>query len=158
MDTQASQPGPTLSAPKKRNWLKILGIAAITLVVFAAGIVALVFSMGAAPMKASEKFLTELSSNRVDQAYESASIQFKQTVTREKFNEFLAAYPVVTKVKTPSFNSFSIENNTLATVSGTVTATDGQVSPITLQLVNENNEWRVLNFDLNPPPASTVSD
>lgn len=158
MDTHVPPTGPTLSAPKKRNWLKILGIAAIVLVVFVAGIIALVFSMGAAPMKASEKFLTELSSNQVDQAYESASIQFKQTVTRDKFDEFLAAYPVVTKVKTPSFNSFSIENNTLATVSGTVTATDGQVSPITLQLVNENNEWRVLNFDLNPPPTSGISN
>ena len=158
MDTLVPQPGPTLSAPKKRNWLKILGIAAIVLVVFVAGIIALVFSMGAAPMKASEKFLTQLSSNQVDQAYESASIQFKQTVTRDKFDEFLQAFPIVTKVKTPSFNAFNIENNTLATVSGTVTATDGQVSPITLQLVNENNEWRVLNFDLNPPPASTFSN
>ena len=142
---------------KKRNWLKIILIAVVVFIAFVALIIGCVFSMGAPVMKSGEQFLTQLSSGQVDQAYESAAIQFKQTVSRDQFDQFLAGYPVMTKVKSASFNSFNIENNNFGTISGTITATDGQVSPITMQLVNENGGWKVLNMDLNPPAANTES-
>lgn len=149
---------PQSSTPKKRNWLKIILIAALGLFAFVAIIITFVFSLGSAPMKAGENFLKQLSSNQVREAYASASIQFQQSITEEQFNEFLAAFPVLTKMETVSFSAFEIENNVLATVRGTITGTDGQVAPITMQLVNENDQWRVLNLDLNPPPSSSFAD
>ncbi len=136
-------------SPKKTNWLKIILIAVAALIIFVAGIIALVFSVGSPALKASETFVVQLSSNQVDTAYDSASLQFKQVVTKEQFNAFLEQFPVLKKVQKVSFNSFTIENN-FANVSGSITATDGQVSPINLQLVNENDQWRVLNLDLMP--------
>ncbi len=144
------------TAPKKTNWLLIVGICFGGLIAMVAGIIALVFWAGGPTLKTGETFLTQLSSNQVDTAYDSGSIEFKNTVSKEQFNGFLVQFPVLTKVKSTSFNSFSIENN-FATISGTITATDGQVAPITMQLVNENGQWRVLNLDLNPPAPDTSS-
>jgi hypothetical protein len=42
-------------------------------------------------------------------------------------------------------------------LSGTITGKDGQVSPINMQLVNENNAWKVLSVDLNPPAVDQTS-
>jgi hypothetical protein len=136
---------------RKTNWLKIIGLAILVFVLGIVGIIALVFQLGSAPMKAGSDFLTLLASGKTAEAYQSASIQFKQAVPEDDFQYFLESYPILTRVKTPSFNSFSVENNTFATISGTLTGTDGQVSPISIQLVNENEAWRVLNVDLNPP-------
>lgn len=136
---------------RKTNWLKIIGLAILVFVLGIVGIIAMVFQLGSAPMKAGSDFLTLLASGKTAEAYQSASIQFKQTVQEDDFEYFLESYPILTRVKTPSFNSFSIENNTFAIITGTLTGTDGQVSPISMQLVNENEAWRVLNVDLNPP-------
>ena len=145
------------STLKKHNWLKIIGLSVLGFVVFVIAIIALVFQAGSAPMKASETFLMQLSSNQIEPAYESASIQFKQSVTKGKFLEFITSYPVLTRVEKSSFNSFNIQNDSFATVSGIIKATDGQISPINLQLVNENGAWRVLNLDLNQPAPTTDS-
>ena len=143
-------PGVT---PKKRNWIKIVIIAVVVFIAFAALIISCAFSMGAPVMKSGEVFLTQLSSGQVDQAYESAAAEFKQTVSREQFDAYLANFPVLGKVKSTSFSSFKIENN-FGQAAGTITAADGQVSPIAMQFVNENGAWKVLSLDLNPPPVT----
>jgi hypothetical protein len=141
--------------------LKIIGIVLGGLLAFAAMvglIIGLVFSMGSAPMKASEQFLGLLSSNQIDQAYDSTSIQFRDAVSKDTFQAFLEQYPILKKEKKTSFTAFNVQNNTQATVGGTMTAADGQISPVSIQLVNENEQWRVLNIDLNPPVVTTTVD
>jgi hypothetical protein len=150
MDSLIPQGIPSLTptAPKKRNWLMIIGIIIVAFIAFVGLIVGCVFSMGKPVMLSGETFLRQITAGNVQQAYESAGIQFKQNVTRENLDGFLKKYPVVTKVKTISFNEFSIENDTMATLSGTITATDGQVAPLHMRLVKENDGWRVLYFDV----------
>jgi len=128
----------------------IIGIIIVAFIAFVGLIIGCVFSMGGPAMKAGELFLTQLSSGKVDQAYESAAIKFKETVSKDVFNSFLKDYPIATKVKSVSFNSFSIENGT-ADLQGTVTGTDGQVSPVNMRLLDENNAWRVLYVDFMTP-------
>jgi len=123
-------PGVT---PKKRNWIKIVIIAVVVFIAFAALIISCAFSMGAPVMKSGEVFLTQLSSGQ--------------------FDAYLANFPVLGKVKSTSFSSFKIENN-FGQAAGTITAADGQVSPIAMQFVNENGAWKVLSLDLNPPPVT----
>ena len=148
-------PGAT---PKKRNWLKIILIAIAIFLVFVGLIIGCVFSMGTPVMKAGETFLTQIAAGQVDQAYQSTSKQFQQSISREKLDAFLKAYPVFANTKTVSFNEFSIENDNFGTINGTITATDGQVSKVSMDLVKENGEWRVLYIGTTPsseiPPAN----
>jgi len=142
---------------KQNNVLKVIGIALGLFVLAVAGIIYMVFQLGSAPIKAGGEFLEKLSTGKTSEAYQSASLQFKQSVSEEDFQLFLESYPVLTRVQDTSFNSFQIENK-FASISGIITATDGQVSPVTIQLVDENNGWKVLNIDLNPPTSSPNSD
>lgn len=146
------------AAPKKRNWIKIILIAVAIFIGFVALIIGCVFSMGGPVMKSGESFLMMITAGKTDLAYESAAIQFKEEVSRETFDAFLAEYPILTKVKSVSFNQFSIENDVLASLSGTIVGTDGQVSPINMSLVKENDGWRVLYLDLNAPPLEGQQD
>jgi len=152
-------PGMAPAAPhKKRNWLMIVGIAIVAFIAFVGLIIGCVFSMGGPAMKAGEDFLKQLSSNQVDKAYESAAIDFKQNVPKDAFTAFLKDYPIATKISIVSFNSFKIENSIYATLEGTVTATDGQVAPVNMRLVNENGTWRVIYVDFMTPEEKAKAE
>lgn len=135
---------------KKATCLKIAIIVLAVLVVLVIAIFLLVSTAVSAPRKASEDFLAKLSDNQVEQAYNSASGQFKQEVSTDQFKTFLEQFPILTKVKTSNFDSINVENNSTARVSGIIATADGEVSPVELNLVNENDTWHVLNLNLNP--------
>jgi hypothetical protein len=141
---------PGVTTPKKSIWLKIVLIAIGLFVVFVGLIVGCVFSMGAPVMKAGETFLKQIAAGQVDQAYQATSKQFQQNISREKLDAFLQAYPVFAHTKTVSFNEFSIQNDNFATINGTITAADGQVSKVSMDLVKENGEWRIVYFGTLP--------
>lgn len=134
-----------------------IGIIIVAFLAFVGLIIGCVFSLGRPVMQSGETFLMMLSAGKTDMAYESAAIQFKQEVSRETFDAFLKEFPIATKVKTVSFNQFSIENDIFASISGTITATDGQVSPIYMDLVKENDGWRVLYIDFRTAEERAAS-
>jgi flagellar basal body-associated protein FliL len=161
MNMMPTPPGQPLSPgqpAKKSNALLIVSISVVVFVAMIAGFINMILSLGSPTMKASDLFLSQVAAGQIDMAYESASIQFKQEVSKADFAGFLDKHPMLKKFKSSSFNSFNIQNN-FATVSGTITATDGQVSPIEVNLINENGAWHVEAVNLNPAAVeNSVTD
>lgn len=139
-------PGVIPSAAPNRSWIKYVVIAVVILIAFVGLIVSCAFSIGGPAMKAGEVFLTQITAGQVDAAYESAAAKFKETVPKDVFAKFVKEFPIATKVKSVSFNSFSIENS-IAEIHGTITTTDGQTGPVNMTLVDENNVWKVQYVD-----------
>jgi len=153
-------PGDIFAPKKKNNRRLSFLISAIALVLlFAGGIIALVFTLTGPATDAAEKFLNDISAGETSIAYEKdTSIGFKKVVSRAAFDTFLDTYPVLKNVESHFFSSRHVTGNSFAVIRGTITAEDGQVSPINIELVNENDEWKVLNLDLNPPPELADDD
>jgi hypothetical protein len=89
------------------------------------------------PVDAADTFLFELSSNQVDAAYASTS-----GISLNDFQAYLAANPILTEVKSESFNNRSI-NNSNAVIAGTVIGVDGSSSPISVTEVQQDGQWRI---------------
>ncbi len=145
----------TGNAPQKRSWLKIIGLILVGFLVFVALIIGVAFWATSAPADEAQTFVNLISADQLEDAYDRTANQFKEVVSKDQFEEFVAQYTVLTSPSTTSFNYRSVENN-LATMQGTITAQDGTVSPITVQLVQENDTWKVLNIDLNPYETPTM--
>lgn len=101
------------------------------------------------PTNVAKGFVKKLSKNDLKSAYEMTARQFQTTVTVTDLEKFLIQYPILISVSSMKFK-FKDENNDVATVSGEIGGKDGNISPITLVIVKENNKWKILNLSLNP--------
>ncbi|HLB59259.1 MAG TPA: DUF4864 domain-containing protein [Bdellovibrionota bacterium] len=136
--------------PKKKNKvLKYFLIFVAVIAVIAA--IAIVGAMLATqkPTKIAKSFLDHLSAQQLEEAYNLTSSQFKQTVPPQAFVDFLKKYPILTTPSHVAFDQRSREGS-VATVSGKITATSGESAPVTMTIVKEQDEWRVMNLSLNP--------
>lgn len=139
--------------------LRIALFAGVFIVLFVGGVLAVVFVATSAPTDAAEKFLEDLSAGNVSTAYEDGtSMGFKNTVSRDSFDVFLDTHTVLKNVDKHFFSYRGVTGNDFAVLRGTITASNGEVSPINIEFVYENNEWRILNLDLNPPPELADDD
>lgn len=140
------------SKGKKKGGLKIVLIIIAILVVGTIAIGSLTLYLGykafSAPADASQEWLELIREGNVDQAYDATSLEFQQVVTREDMTGFLAAYPVLANNTSATFSSFNIEND-VAVVSGTIRGA-GDESPVTVTLVRQDGEWKVVEISLNP--------
>lgn len=105
------------------------------------------------PSKVARSFLEDLSKKEIEEAYNMTSTQFKATVTKETFNNFLNLYPILTSRTEIDFSEHSVDND-IATISGKIKARDGSNFPITMHIIKENGNWRVLALSLNPSGSS----
>jgi hypothetical protein len=125
--------------------IKILigvGIAAIAaLVVF----VWLIFSATSVLIEPIERQLTALKAGDIDAAYAETSEAFRQGTSKDDFAKFVDQFPILKNAASHSFTSRSFEND-IGTVSGSLIAADGALTPITYQLVKENGAWKIVNI------------
>ncbi len=140
-----------------RNVVKIVAIVAAVILVFVAGIIMLVFSMLSGVTDASGKFMDALKNDAPGLAYEMSSTGFKEQGTSEQFEEFVKSNAVLAEIESYSLNSFNMEND-YGSARGTITSKSGSVSPVLIELVNENNQWKVLNINLEPPAVVEDDD
>ncbi|MDP2587477.1 MAG: hypothetical protein Q8P33_01720, partial [bacterium] len=99
----------------------------------------------------AEDWLTQLSSSQVDSAYEMTATAYQEGTNKEQFDVFLEAYPIMSAVQEVSFESVerqSTNGQSLTTLTGTITGTDGTTSPIEMMLISEGEDWKVYNVDL----------
>ncbi len=132
------------------NVVKIIAIVVGVIIVFVSGIIMLVFSMLSGVTDASNTFMDALKQGNPGIAYESTSEGFKEQGSSDDFETFVSGNPILKDIESYSFSSYNMVND-YGSARGTITAKDGQVSPVMLELVKENDEWKVLNIDLNPP-------
>ena len=101
------------------------------------------------PSKSAKTFLYDLSNKQIEAAYNTTSTQFKATVPRRTFDDFLHLYPILTTNVEIEFQNHSIDKD-IATISANLKSEDGSRTPITLHVVKENGDWRLLALSLNP--------
>jgi hypothetical protein len=99
------------------------------------------FTSGAAD--AADAFFARIAEGDIEGAYASTAEEFRADTPVEEFGAFLET-TALSRFESATWNSRSVENNR-ATISGTITTTDGGRIPMTVGLVKEQGEWRVLS-------------
>lgn len=101
----------------------------------------------------ADKFFGLVKENKLQEAYTSTAKEFQAATTQDQFKAFLSA-TTLDKYASASWPSTSITNNT-GHIEGTVTTSASAVVPLTMDFVNEDGMWKVLN--LKPTAAGVTT-
>ncbi len=124
-------------------WKKI-ALGAVSFIVLIVGMALFFTSDVVDPV---DRQLEALQAGDLDAAYAETSIAFRQATSKEQFAAFVRAHPALRQVTGHSFTERSRENN-IGSVKGTLTTRGGGVVPIEFRLVRENDEWKILGFQI----------
>lgn len=146
-NNDATAPTPTVAAKKpKLSLAKKIIIGALAVIVL---VITIAFYATSGASKISDAFVDDILKNNSSAAYELFSGEAKQTVTTEQFKQIVATMSSVLDDQA-SKQSADVENGTDQETKGTVVyeikGADGTYE-LTVSLIKENDEWRVLNFD-----------
>jgi hypothetical protein len=106
------------------------------------------------PNKPANEFLSNLETNQVDQAYAQTAAIFKEATSRQDFQAFIEAFPILTTSNEASFDAIersSADGQTVSVLSGKLTAESGETTPVEITMVAEDGVWRVATIDLREP-------
>jgi hypothetical protein len=135
--------------------LIILGAVVGGLAVLVGTIIALVFWLTGGAVEASEKFLALIVQERMEEAYQSTAAGFRSQQDAATFAETVREIGL-TRYKSASWTQRQIENDR-ATLEGSVTTVDGGTIPLTMALVSEGDEWKVLRLT-TPAAGAAITD
>ena len=110
--------------------------------------------------QAAETFLTQLASNKIEEAYNGTDQEFKDIGNVEQFKSFVSKNSNLTQMKTVAFSSKNIsikDGVNRATLQGTITTKENQQQPIEVTLVQENGVWKVTGMSLTPTPEQPAA-
>lgn len=138
-----------------KKFLIIVGSIVAGLAVLAGVIVALVFWFTGGAVEASERFLALLAQDKIEEAYQSTATAFRSQQDAASFATTVKAIGL-TRYASASWSNREIQNNR-ATLEGSVTTTDGGTIPLTIQLVSEGDEWKVLGLT-TPTAGAAIAD
>jgi hypothetical protein len=131
-------------------WKKILlGILAVIVLAI---VLAFVFTKSLPEV--ANKQLEALHNGNITAAYSYTSKDFQANTSMADFDKFVNRFPSLKNNKKTSWSSREISNNT-GTLIGSLTATDGGVTPIEYHFVKENNEWKILSIQTKATGAQT---
>lgn len=135
---------PKWSLKKK---LAVIGGSIVGLVV----LLVIVANMAtSAPLKASDDFISSIRNVNANAAYNLFSSDAKEVVDQESFKAVVDQIgPILTGIPTVTSKEVSAETGADATavIVYEIKGNDGNTYDITVNLVNENDTWKVLNFD-----------
>lgn len=135
---------------KKRNVKKIILWVVVGIVAFVVVITFTVNSATKAPVKVSNQFLDYIQAGDAAGAYALFSSEAQQVVPTDQFDTLVAQVAPILNTK-ESMNSKSINGETGQAATSTVTyeidGTDGKTYLITVNLIKEDGDWKVLNFE-----------
>ena len=94
------------------------------------------------PVDAAKAQLSLLASGEVDEAYGQCSEAFRARVSLSDFKAMVDAHPAVKGFADSTFSNVSRQNS-VATLGGTIESTTGGTERIEIELVEENDEWRI---------------
>jgi len=130
-------------------WKKIL-LSILALIIIVVGLV-LYFTKTIGEI--ADKQLVALREGDLTTAYSYGSKDFQATTTQEDFKNFVNAYPSLKHNISSLWSSREINHNT-GTLTGTLTSTDGTVTPIEYHFIKENGEWKILGLQLHQTGAA----
>jgi hypothetical protein len=123
--------------------------------VLAAVVIGGVFWFTGGAVEASEKFLALVAQEKMEEAYESTATGFR---SRQDAASFAATVRRIglTRYESASWAQRQIQNDR-ATLEGSVKTADGATIPLTITLVSEGDEWRVLGLT-TPAAGAAIAD
>lgn len=137
-----------------KKTLGIVGAVVLGLVVFVGAIIGLVFWLTGGAVRSGEEFLALISEERISEAYESAAAGLRSQQDAASFESAVRAIGL-TEYESASWGQRQIQNDR-ATLDGSVTTVDGGTIPLTMELVNEDDGWRVLALS-SPAAGVTIA-
>lgn len=103
-----------------------------------------------ASQAAADAFFDKLKANQVQQAYDSASADFKSQQTLAQFTQFVTANPILTQHTSKTmggFNMSAVNNVKTATIPYTLSGPAGNTT-CTLTLTDSGTGWQVKNLTI----------
>jgi len=138
---------------KKTNTLIIVGVTVGVLAAMLAAAIGLIFYLTQGQVKASDQFLARIGEGKIHEAHQSTASVFRSEISEETFTEAINRSGL-RDYASSSWHSRS-RNNDKATLEGTVTTRDGREIPLTMHLIKENGEWKVIGFEI---PNAGITD
>jgi hypothetical protein len=133
---------------------KVLAVAAILIVIIVI-VILLVFQMTSGVVEVADQFFAEVKAGNVANAYEHyLSEDFRAATTLEELESFLEK-TALSNYSGASWSSRSISGDQ-GKLEGSIETADGGTIPITIDLVKENDEWKILS--IYKPESGLVSD
>jgi len=154
MDNVNNKPNTETSSekPKKKKWSlkKKLGVifGSIALVILALVVIANMAT--SAPLSASDRFVYSIRNVNAATAYSMFSRDAKAVVNESQFEQIVDQIgPILSGAMEVQSKEVSAEtgSNATAKIVYKIKGNDSRTYIFTVNLVNENNEWKVLNFD-----------
>lgn len=156
-----SSPAVSTSTPafvesiKQLGCLKIGLIAMVSMVILVLLLIAMVFMLTKGPAESADAHFATLKSGSVELAYRQTSGVFQQSTSINNYKQFLAAYPILSDVADTQFLERSVENGQ-GTLKGSLIDSKGNRVPITIKLIQEQGDWKILAIDL-PQGGTSVT-
>jgi hypothetical protein len=138
---------------QKKNWFVALALwkKVVIVVVAIAVVVVVVANLATNPSaQASDEFLNSVQAGNSNTAYALLSSGAKTTVTSDDFAKIVQQIgPILNTQETTISKSVSASTGSQPTaqVVYEIKGTDGITYGLTVNLVQENGQWKVLNFD-----------
>ena len=137
---------------KKRSAKKIRGIVVLALVGLVVVSTLFVNSATKAPLAVSDLFLNSVQAGDAGLAYELFSSEAKTTISLGELQSVVNQIcPILASTEKVTSKKISGETGSAATsqITYEIKGTDGKTYTVIVNLVKENDIWRILNFDSN---------
>lgn len=145
---------------KSKVWLW-LTLGCLSFVILAIVIIilvsTLVFKVFSGPLESASEQLKLIRENKMQQAYDLGSNEFKKATSYDDFVQFIQNHPELSKNKKVNFSSSEIKGSD-ATLQGTMKAEDGSEIPVRYVMIKENGKWKVYYFTINPSGEIDIAD
>jgi hypothetical protein len=134
---------------RMKTWKKVL----IGIFVFIVGVVSLAMCMTSGLDEPVNRHFDALHAGDITAAYAELAIATRHDVSEADFKAMLERNPALTHVIGHSFSSRNW-NDGQGTLEGTLELDGGGRLPITVRLVKENDQWKILSYHVtsSPPP------
>ncbi len=123
--------------------------------VLGAVIIAVVFWFTGGAVDATEEFLALIAQEKIEEAYQSTATGFRSQQDQASFAATVKGIGL-TRYVSASWANRQIQNDR-ATLEGSVTTADGGTIPLTIELVSEAEQWRVLSLT-TPMAGAAIAD
>ncbi|HEX4667204.1 MAG TPA: hypothetical protein VH207_11435 [Chthoniobacterales bacterium] len=134
----------------KKGCLIALGVA----VVLAAAILIFVFALTRGAVKSADDFLAQIGAGKIEAAYEETSATLRKQQTLASFGESVKELGLTDFASV--FWSHREVKNDRAHLEGSVTTRSGGKVPLTMELVKEAGDWKVIY--LSAPRAGVTTE
>jgi hypothetical protein len=137
---------------KKRSVKKIIGIVVLALVGLVVVSTLFVNSATKAPLAVSDLFLNSVQAGDAGLAYELFSSEAKTTISLGELQSVVNQIgPILSTTEKVTSKEIGGETGSAATsqITYEIIGTDGKTYTVIVNLMKENDMWRVLNFDSN---------